>query len=68
MNPLPKQLEYNDTIVCYVAQEAGTPHREYIGRKKETLIFTHMLLQNLLSELNQIFCRDSLKVGNATCK
>ena len=24
------------TVVCREAQEAGTPHREYINRKKET--------------------------------
>ena len=28
------------TVVCRAAQEAGAPHREYIDRKKENVIFT----------------------------
>ena len=28
------------TVVCRAAQEAGTPHREYIYRKKVNAIFT----------------------------
>ena len=28
------------TVVCHAAQEAGTPHREYINRKKENVIVT----------------------------
>ena len=30
------------TIVCRAAHEAGTPHHEYINRKKENMIFTPM--------------------------
>ena len=28
------------TVVCRAAQEAGAPHREYIDRKNENVIFT----------------------------
>ena len=28
------------TVVCHLAREASTPHREYIDRKKESVIFT----------------------------
>ena len=36
-------MPYQDTrmcVVCRAAQEAGAPHREYIYRKKEDVIFT----------------------------
>jgi len=29
-------------VVCRSAQEAGAPHREYIDRKEENIIFTPM--------------------------
>ena len=38
------------TIVCRAAQEAGAPHREYIDRKKENAIFTHLYLGDTLSD------------------
>ena len=31
------------TVVCRAAQEAGAPHREYIDRKNENVIFTPLL-------------------------
>ena len=40
------------TIVCRAAQEAGTPHHEYIDRKKENVIFTPMYLGDTLVEPN----------------
>ena len=42
------------TIVCRVAQEAGAPHREYIDRKKENVIFTHLYLGDTSPDWNQI--------------
>ena len=30
------------TVVCFVTQEAGVPHCEYIDRKKENVIFTYV--------------------------
>ena len=38
------------TIVCRAAQEAGAPHREYIDRKKENVIFTLLYLGDSLSD------------------
>ena len=38
------------TIVCRAAQEAGAPHREYIDRKKEDVIFTLSYLGDSLSD------------------
>ena len=38
------------TIVCRAAQEAGAPHREYIDRKKENVIFTLLYLGDGLSD------------------
>ena len=34
--------ESRHTLVCCAAQEARVPHHEYIDRKKENVIFTHM--------------------------
>ena len=42
------------TIVCRAAQEAGAPHREYIDRKNENVIFTPLYLGDHLSDWNQI--------------
>ena len=42
------------TVVCRAAQEAGAPHREYIYRKKENVIFTPLYLGDPLSDYNQI--------------
>ena len=42
------------TIVCRAAQEAGAPHREYIDRKNENVIFTPLYLGDHLSNWNQI--------------
>ena len=38
----------------YIAQEAGAPHREYIDRKNENVIFTPLYLGDHLSDWNQI--------------
>ena len=35
------------TVVCRAAQEAGALHREYIDRKNENVIFTHLYLGDL---------------------
>jgi len=48
-------------LVCYVAQEAGVPHHEYIDRQEENVIFhTHVasrshiqMYQNLLQRFSQ---------------
>ena len=42
------------TVVCRAAQEAGAPHREYIDRKNENVIFTPLYLGDHLSDWNQI--------------
>ena len=42
------------TVVCRAAQEAGAPHREYIDRKDENVIFTPLYLGDHLSDWNQI--------------
>ena len=44
------------TAVCRAAQEAGAPHREYIDRKNENVIFTPFYLGDHLSDWNQICC------------
>ena len=54
------------TIVCRAAQEAGAPHREYIDRKKENVIFTHLYLGDTSSDWNQIFCRVARQLGECT--
>ena len=38
------------TVVCRAAQEAGVPHREYIYRKKENVIFPPLYLGDSLSD------------------
>ena len=38
------------TVVCRAAQESGAPHREYIYRKKENVIFTLLYLGDSLSD------------------
>ena len=42
------------TVVCRAAQEAGAPHREYIDRKNENVIFTPLYLGDHFSDWNQI--------------
>ena len=42
------------TTVCRAAQEADAPHREYIDRKNENVIFTPLYLGDHLSDWNQI--------------
>ena len=42
------------TVVCRAAQESGAPHREYIDRKNENVIFTPLYLGAHLSDWNQI--------------
>ena len=42
------------TVVCRAAQEASAPHREYIDRKKENVIFIPLYLGDTLSDWNQI--------------
>ena len=48
------QMVSRHTVVCRAAQEAGTPHREYIDRKNENVIFTPLYLGDHLSDWNQI--------------
>ena len=36
--------------MCRAAQEAGAPHREYINRKKENVIFTLLYLGDTVSK------------------
>ena len=40
--------------MCRVAQEAGAPHRKYIDRKNENVIFTPLYLGDHLSDWNHI--------------
>ena len=54
------------TIVCRVAQEAGAPHRGYIDRKKENVVFTPLYLGGPLSDWNQICCRVARQLGKST--
>ena len=35
-------IKSRNMVVYRMAQEAGVPHREYIDRKKENAIFTHI--------------------------
>ena len=42
------------TVVCRAAQEAGAPHREYIDRKNENVIFPFLYLGDHLSDWNHI--------------
>ena len=44
------------TTVCHAAQEAGAPHRGYIDKKKENIIFTLLYLGDPLSDWNQQSC------------
>ena len=54
------------TIVCRAAQEAGAPHRGYIDRKKENIIFTPLYLGDTLSNWNQICYRVARQPGKST--
>ena len=49
--------------MCCAAQEAGAPYREYIDRKKENVIFTHLYLGDTSSDWNQICCRVARQLG-----
>ena len=40
------------TIVCRAAQQSGAPHRGYIDKKKENVIFTLLYLGDQLSDWN----------------
>ena len=51
------------TIMCRVTQEAGMPHRGYIDRKKENIIFTPLYLGDTLSDWNRICCRVARQIG-----
>ena len=51
--------------MCRAAQEAGAPHREYIDRKKENVIFTHLYLGDTLSDWNQICYRVARQLGES---
>ena len=54
------------TIVCRAAQESGVPHRGYIDRKKENIIFTPLYLGDPLSDWNQIYYRVAHQLGEST--
>ena len=54
------------TVVCRAAQEAGTPHHEYIDRKKENVIFTPLYLGGPLSGWNQICYTVARQPGEST--
>ena len=57
------------TIECRAAQEAGVPHRGYIDRKNENVIFTLLYLGDPLSDWNQIFATElSASKGNLRTK
>ena len=58
--------ESKHTIVCHAAQEAGTPHRGYIDRKKENVIFTPLYLGDPLSDWNKLCCRVARQLGEST--
>ena len=46
-------------VVCRVAQEASTPHREYINRKKENAIFTPTVCSSVIPyPIETKFARD----------
>ena len=49
-----KTMTSRHTVVFRAAQEAGAPHREYIDRKNENVIFTPLYLGDHLSDWNQI--------------
>ena len=53
-------------VVSRAAQEAGAPHRKYIDRKKENIIFTHMYLCDPLSNWNQICYRSAHQKEDCT--
>ena len=54
------------TIVCRAAQEAGVPHRGYIDRKKENVIFTLLYFGDPLSDWNQTFYTVARQPGEST--
>ena len=53
-------------VVCRAAQEASAPHREYIDRKKENVIFTLLYLGDPLSDWDQICYRVARQPGEST--
>ena len=53
-------------VVCRVAQQAGAPHREYIYRKKENVIFIPLYLGDPLSDCNQICYTVARQLGKST--
>ena len=52
--------------VCRAAQEASAPHRGYIDRKKENVIFTPLYLGDPLSDWIQICYTVSRQPGEST--
>ena len=52
--------------MCRAAQEAGAPHREYIDRKKENVIFILLYLSDHLSDWNQICYSVARQPGEST--
>ena len=64
----PKSHRSRHTVVCHAAQEAGAPHREYMYRKKEIVIFTLLYLGDPLSDWNQICYRVSRQPGSLHSK
>ena len=62
------KLSSRHTIVCRTAQEAGAPHRGYIDRKKENVIFTPLYLSDPLSNWNQICYRVFASQGSLHSK
>jgi len=38
-------------VVCHVAQEASAPHLQYIGRKKENVIFHTYVAPRTLTQI-----------------
>ena len=52
--------------MCRAAQEAGAPHRGYIDRKKENVIFTPLYLGDTLSDWNQSCYRVARQLGEST--
>ena len=54
------------TIVCRAAQEASTPQRGYIERKKENIIFILLFLSDPLFDWIQICNRVARQPGEST--
>ena len=57
-------MKTHGSVSC--GPRAGAPHREYIDRKKENVIFTPLYLGDTLSDWNQICCRAVRLQGEST--